>query len=157
MTVLSYGAFAGATPRAVAARGPHCSHHDARVAAQATSLADRMARVTGTGPIDWNHWGIFKLVCRDLTGDGRTDMAVVFDCCTITAPTPLFIFIPRAGTWRLSFGAMSPLIYGLRVRRRELIEHRPVYVPSDSLCCPSSYHDWTVRYTGHGWAFHRIS
>ena len=115
-----------------------------------------MQQVALAGPRDYNRWGILALVCRDLTGDGRADMAVVFACCTSGALTPLLIFLPHGGHWQLSFGAMSPLIWALHAHGRELIEHRPVFSGNVPLCCPSAYHDWSVRYTRHGWKFHRV-
>ena len=78
LSLLTGGALVPAAPRASASRVPHCGHHDARVAADATPLAGRTQQVALAGPRDYNRWGILALVCLDLTGDGRADMAVVF-------------------------------------------------------------------------------
>jgi hypothetical protein len=82
-----------------------------------------------------------------------------FECCTVASPTPLAIFRPTADNsdWHLSYSWKGePVIYGLRIRGRALIERRPVWRPTDRLCCPSGgTHYWSVAWNGHGWTVRR--
>jgi hypothetical protein len=157
ITALWLAAPTVAMPAGPATATPHCGRQAARLGVKATHLGQRMTRVAGD-PVSGQHWGISHLYCVDLTGDHRAEMVVLFDCCTITAPTPLAIFRAAKGRWRLSYSSFyPPLIYGLTVRSRSLVEKRPVYGPHDPLCCPSAFRYWSVRWTGRRWSLRRTS
>jgi hypothetical protein len=145
-------------PTARVASAPHCGRQAARDAVANSPLGDYMNSIVGD-PTDPNKWTVARFFCRDLTGDHRAEMVVEFYCCTADSPTPLAIFRPVAGQWHLSYSWRGgPVIYGLAIHGRTLIETRPVYRPTDSLCCPSGgNHYWSVRWNGHGWTVKRVA
>jgi hypothetical protein len=147
-----------ALPAATAIASPGCSRQAARDAVANSPLGDYMNSIVGD-PTDTNKWIVAHLFCHDLTGDHRAEMVVEFYCCTADSLTPLAIFRPVNGQWHLSYSYKGgPVIYGLTIRGRTLIETRPVYRPTDSLCCPSGgNHYWTVGWNGHGWTVKRVS
>lgn len=144
------------------AAGPPCTRHEARVATSRSPLGATMRGEVGdpsADPLNFQFWIIASgttrgFYCVDL-GNGRTDMVVEFMCCTVHSPTPLAIFRPVGGRWRLSYSWNGePPIYGLRLHRHTLVERRPVWRPSDSLCCPSGgNHYYAIRWVGNGLGF----
>ena len=161
-------ALAGAMSDVTGARvaGPTCTRHEARVAASRSPLGATMRRILGYpgdpnagDPLNTQSWIIASgttrgFYCADL-GNGHTDMVVEFMCCTVHSPTPFAIFRAVGSRWRLSYSWNGePPIYGLRLHRRTLVERRPVWLPSDSLCCPSGgNHYYAIRWAGHGHGF----
>ncbi|MDQ6841695.1 MAG: hypothetical protein M3025_04630 [Actinomycetota bacterium] len=95
-------------------------------------------------------------LCRDLTGDHRSEVVVLFSPAPGRDPAFLFIFRPSHGAWRMSYttGKRSlPYIRGLSARGHSLVEKRPVF--KSGLCCPSLYQYWALHWTGHGWSVYR--
>jgi hypothetical protein len=129
---------------------------DKRTAARAVSntrLGRRMRKANPSPP----GWSVSSVYCdRRLAGTSRADMVALFACCTSGAPTPLAIFRPARGRWRLSYSSFKPLIYGLSFKGRTLIEKRPIYHRNDPLCCPSGYTHWRLRWNGSRWTIRRI-
>ena len=81
--------------------------------------------------------GIDRLICRDLTYDGRKDMIVsVF---AGSAGIEAWVFFRAAGKgWRLSFRRTGLVRAHIRVAERGVTETRPIFRPGDKRpCCPT--------------------
>lgn len=64
--------------------------------------------------------------CRDLTGDGRREMAAYFVCCTGGSPSPWAIYkLDRRGEWHLRFARVRKPVYRLAVRGRKVLARSP--------------------------------
>lgn len=152
------GALADASARVREAHPSPCNKLNARGAVAASPLGSWMKHLIGEDPtsIDWS----VQLICRPLAAHDHMDMVAEFQCCTVHSATPLAILRPdtdAAYGWRVSYSSVNPIIYGLRVRRREVIERRPVWKPSDVLCCPTGVTQyWSVGWDGYGWDVHRV-
>ena len=130
-----------------------CNKRTASTAVSGTRLGRTMRRWAASPP----GFSVFAVYCgHRLTGTGRADMVVLFGCCTSGAPTPLAIFRPEHGRWRLSYSSFNPLVYGLSFEGRTVIEKRPVYHRGDPMCCPSAYRYWRLRWKGSHWTVRRI-
>jgi hypothetical protein len=135
-----------------------CDKLDARGAVAASRLGSWMKSLFGEDPtsIDWS----VQLICKPLAAHDPMDMVVEFQCCTVHSQTPLAILRPDAGAaygWRVTFSSTGPIIYGLRVRGRSVIERRPIWKPTDVLCCPTGITQyWSVRWDGYGWDVHQV-
>lgn len=104
-----------------------------------------------------NNWLVVAFLCRDLTGDHRPEMTVLFSPAPGRDPAFLFIFRPDNGHWRLTYttGTSSlTYIWALSVRGRDLIEKRPFF-GRNGLCCPAGFTYWAVHWDGHRWTVHR--
>jgi hypothetical protein len=135
-----------------AAGAPSCTRQAARAAIPHTALGHRFVSSLHGAP-----WAIGKLICRPLMGGHATDMVALAECCTAASPTPLFIFRPTVGRWRLTYSSnLTTVVDTLKAQGRSLIEARPVYKPSDPLCCPSSHSHWQIRWNGHRWVVRRL-
>jgi len=101
-----------------------------------------------------------QLICKRLVPEDQTDMIVEFQCCTVRSETPFGILRPSETSldgWRLSYSSTSPIIYGLRIRDREVIERRPQWRPTDVLCCPTGVTKyWAIHWDGFGWDVHQV-
>jgi hypothetical protein len=96
-------------------------------------------------------YSIYKLICRDVTGDGRSEMVLLLQCCTANTPTPWAVFQRKARRWRPIFQVVSRKIsvVDLRVNPAgDLVEKLPVYQQGDAMCCPSSYAYRTRHWNG---------
>lgn len=103
----------------------------------------------GAGPI--LGYGIAKLICQDVTRDGRDEMIVLLKCCTSNTPTPWAIFEHRAETWHPIFQVVSRKISVSRLRVNatgDVVEKLPRYEPDDALCCPSGYSYRVTHWNG---------
>ena len=106
-------------------------------------------RATGALTTDQDVFDVFmvsKLVCHDLTGDGKADMAVMLDCCTKVSPTPFAIFRPDGMHWKLAYRSSTLLISKMRRKGLTVRLKHPVYRRTDKACCPSSHTRWAVRW-----------
>ncbi len=102
-------------------------------------------------------FSVYSLICAPLMGGHRNDMAVLLSCCTAASPSPVLIFAPAHGAWRLTYASsLHVVIDTLRRRGRTLIESRPVYGRTTPLCCPSGHRRWALRWTWRRWALARI-
>lgn len=136
-----------------AAGHPACNKRTAGRAVWRTRLGRAMRR-SGASPPGFS---VFAVYCgHGLTGAGRADMVALFTCCTSGAPTPLAIFRPERGRWRLSYSSFKPLIDRLSFGRHRLIEERSDYDRGDPMCCPDRYIYWSVRWDGSDWRGRRI-
>src|SRR3954464_860508 len=81
--------------------------------------------------------GIDRLICRDLTADGRKDMvASVFSRPRGVEAWVFFRAVP--GGWRLSFRRTGLVAAEVDVEGKAVAETDPVFRPGDARpCCPS--------------------
>jgi hypothetical protein len=84
-----------------------------------------------------NGSGIDRLICRDLTGDGRKDMvASVFSRPRGVEAWVFFRATPSG--WSLSFRRTGLLAAHVGVKGKRVVETDPVFRPGDARpCCPS--------------------
>lgn len=134
-----------------------CNQFRARIAVAQSPLGAKMKRFLHEDATSVE-WGIY-LACKPLAAHDRVDMIVEFGCCTVHSPTPFAILRPNAFPgWYVSYSSWGPIIYGLRVHRRTVIERRPVWKPTDVLCCPTGVTQyWSVHWTRGRWKVRRVS
>jgi hypothetical protein len=97
--------------------------------------------------------GVDKLICHDLTRDGRRDMAVTL-ASGGTAGDIAWAAFARAGThWRLVAANANGYKLGLFLAGRDLVESQPVYRKQDPNCCPTGGFDHRrFHWNGHALA-----
>jgi hypothetical protein len=83
------------------------------------------------------------LLCFDVTGDGRGDMAVTLFSGGTAGDVGWLLFVPGESRWRL---AGSGTGYKLRLSRSgsDLLAVQPVYRKNDPNCCPTGGFDRTL-------------
>ncbi|HEX9415918.1 MAG TPA: hypothetical protein VF895_04355 [Gaiellaceae bacterium] len=90
--------------------------------------------------------GIDRLICKDLTGDGRKDMvASVFSGGTAGVEAwVVFRATPRG--WKLVFRRLDLYRAGIRLAPAGIVEIDPLYAAdgTDPNCCPSRGYDHTL-------------
>jgi hypothetical protein len=148
-TVSTSGSSGGGTSGATG--GPSCSKAAARRAILGVPSFVRAVRrrVYAGKQSLFSIYNTQRVICRDLTGDGRRDMAVLMFCCTAASPTPVAIFRNTGSRWAYAFGSTRRLVDAMSVRGHDLIELSPVYRRSDAFCCPSSHRRHRLDWTGH--------
>jgi hypothetical protein len=113
-------------------------------AAPCTLLAAKSGILSSNLPMGLKHdaagrdgSGIDRLICRDLTGDGRKDMvASVFSPPRGVEAWVFFRASPRG--WKLSFRRTGLLAAHVGVEGKRVAETDPVFRPGDARpCCPS--------------------
>jgi hypothetical protein len=130
--VLSVSAFSDA------AGGTACSLRAARAAIGSSNLPapvkeDASARYSG----------IDRLICRDLTGDGRNDMVATVHSGG-TAGVEAWVAFKRVGRgWKLVFRRLGHKVL-IRSVPVGIVEIAPVYMDGDPNCCPSGGFDHTL-------------
>lgn len=82
------------------------------------------------------HFTVGQVLCDNVTGDHGRGMIALYECCTITAPTPLGVFEGVGGKWKLVYSLVGRLVYNIKIQGRDLIEETPVYSRSNPLCLP---------------------
>jgi hypothetical protein len=87
-------------------------------------------------------------LCGDFDGDGVTDRAVHYQCCTVSAPAPWVVLSHRASRWRIVFRRLHDTTFKLEADGLNLMTTEPKYAPSDALCCPSQLRVGILRWTG---------
>ena len=91
-----------------------------------------------------------KVLCFDLTGDGRADMAVTIASGGTAGDVGWLLFVPKAAAWRLA-GSGTGYKLGLFRSGSRLEVVQPVYRAKDPNCCPSGGFDHTrYRWNGTG-------
>jgi hypothetical protein len=132
-----------------------CSRDFARFAIVSSSFGSsiwkRLRRFVnvGAGPI--LGFRIWKLICRDVTRDGRREMIAVLTCCTAATPTPWAIFRRGKTRWRPIFQVVSRKVSlsDLTVDANgDVIEKLPIFRPGDAICCPSAFSYRVTRWDG---------
>ena len=100
-----------------------------------------------------NGGGPDRVICHDLTRDGRGDMAVrIFSGGTAGDIAWVVFRRTAAGGWRLAHAQLHA--YKVRLVRRgtDLVESQPIYRKNDPNCCPSGGLEET-RYHWNGRRF----
>jgi hypothetical protein len=89
-----------------------------------------------------------KVLCFDVTGDGRTDMAVSLFSGGTAGDVGWLVFARRGAGWRLA-GSGTGYKLGLFRSGRRLVAVQPVFRKNDPNCCPTGGYDWTsLRWNG---------
>jgi hypothetical protein len=121
------------------ADSPPCSAGGARAAIAATK-----PRLALLGPRELITLGMAdKVLCFDVTGDGRTDMAVSLFSGGTAGDVGWLVFVPGASGWRLT-GSGSGYKLGLFRSGSKLLAVQPVYRKDDPNCCPTGGFDRTL-------------
>jgi hypothetical protein len=137
------------------AASPACTKAAARKAVVDTGFARKVKARLGTSVFRPGETvlGLFEvgtLLCADVTGDGKREMIVGLECCSVSSPKPWGIFMatPR-GRWALRYARVKTIAFRLRVDAGRDVEAKmPRYAPSDANCCPSSYDYLRAHWTG---------
>ena len=85
--------------------------------------------------------GVDSLICRDLSGDGRPDMAVTLASGGTAGDIAWAAFVRGAAGWRLAGANPNGYKLGLFPVRADLVESQPVYRKNDPNCCPTAGFD----------------
>jgi hypothetical protein len=85
--------------------------------------------------------GVDSIICHDLTGDGRADMAVTLASGGTAGDVAWAAFAHRGAGWRLAGSNPSGYKLLLLRDRRDLVETQPVYRKNDPNCCPTGGFD----------------
>ena len=88
-------------------------------------------------------------LCGDFDGDGQTDRAVLYQCCTVSSPAPWAVLRRRGKTWRVAHARLHDPTFKLEGDGTRLITTEPKYASGDANCCPSRLKVGTLRWTGH--------
>jgi hypothetical protein len=85
--------------------------------------------------------GVDSMICHDLTGDGRADMAVTLASGGTAGDIAWAAFARRGSGWHLV--ASNANAYKLLLQRvgHDLVETQPVYRKNDPNCCPTGGFD----------------
>jgi hypothetical protein len=86
-------------------------------------------------------------LCGDFDGDGDTDRAVHYTCCTVSSPAPWLVLRRRAAGWQIAYARLHDATFTLEPRGTRLVTTEPKYAASDALCCPSRLRIGTLRWT----------
>jgi hypothetical protein len=87
-------------------------------------------------------------LCGDYDGDGRTDRAVLYQCCTVSAPAAWLLLRRTGSAWRIVYKRLHDTTFTLAGDGTQLVSTEPRYSPSDALCCPTRLRIGTLRWTG---------
>jgi hypothetical protein len=128
------------------ASGNEAAHRAGLVAAL---NADRTLRrvFTGTRPSSAYRRPATSL-CGDFDGDGHTDRAVLYQCCTVSSPAPWMVLRRTGSTWRIAYRRLHDTTFKLEARGTDLVTTEPKYASTDANCCPSQLRIGTLRWTG---------
>lgn len=100
-------------------------------------------------PVVLNGGGVDRLICHDLDGDGRADLAYTIFSGGTAGDTSWIVELRTTGGWRVVHVGRGYKV-ALARRGRDLVETEPVYRANDPNCCPSggfAHRRW--RWTGH--------
>jgi hypothetical protein len=126
-----------ATAQASVEKG--CSKREAVAAVLASSLPQQWKDEARHkyGPIE----GLQGLTCRDFTGDGKIDMALVFYSGGTAGDIAWVVFRRSGSSWKLALARLHDYKLSLVFRGRDIIETQPVYRRGDANCCPTGGFD----------------
>ena len=128
---------------------PPCSKSAARDAIAASFGAQEAIRRTGNvepGQDVFEVYGVSRVRCRDLTGDGKREMGVLLRCCTVSSYSPFLIFRPAGSGWEYRYAKSRMTIFKVSARGRSFVLKEPDYAATDPNCCPSDYRYFRIRY-----------
>ena len=147
-------ALCAASPAGAVAATPACTKAAARKAVAGTGFARRIKATLGAvfrpGESVLGLYGVGQLLCADVTADGRREMVVLLQCCTVASPSPWAIFkVDARGRWALRYTRIRTVAFRLRVDAAGDVEAKsPRYAAADPNCCPSSYQYVRAHWTG---------
>ena len=120
---------------------PRCSNAAAKKAVVASTLPKRWRdAVQGKyGPYE----GIGSVACKDVTGDGITDMVIAFSSGGTAGDVAWAVFRRASGVWKLALTRLEVYKLRLDVLAGDPIETVPVYKRDDANCCPTGGYDHT--------------
>jgi hypothetical protein len=104
-------------------------------AAKAAILAS--ARLAYLRPTLDDGGGVDGLICADVTGDGRRDLAATIFSGGTAGDIAWVVFRANGSHWRLAFRQLHAYKVGLFLRGHDLVESQPIYEKNDANCCPS--------------------
>jgi hypothetical protein len=87
-------------------------------------------------------------LCGDFDGDGHTDRAVLYQCCTVSSPAPWLVLRRAGSTWRIAFSRLHDTTFKLEAAGTDLVTTEPQYAATDPNCCPSQLRIGTLHWTG---------
>lgn len=87
-------------------------------------------------------------LCGDFDGDGRTDRALLFQCCTVSSPAPWVVLRKRGSGWRIVYKRLHDTTWKLEGVAGDLVTTEPRYSRNDALCCASQLKIGKLRWTG---------
>jgi hypothetical protein len=131
------------------AAAPPCSKSAARDAIAASFGAQEAIRRTGNvepGQDVFEVYGVSRVRCRDLTGDGKREMGVLLRCCTVSSYSPFLIFRPAGSGWEYRYAKSRMTIFKVSARGRSFVLKEPDYAATDPNCCPSDFRYYRIRY-----------
>ena len=91
---------------------------------------------------------VYRAYCADFDGDGDVDRAAQYACCTVSSPSPVVILRNNGASFAIVYKRLRAPIFRIRRSGRKLVLREPKYSSNDANCCPSSYRDRTLRWTG---------
>lgn len=133
---LSLAVTASGAPDAV----PACT----ALAAKAGILSSNLPRKIKQDAAGRTGAGIDRLICRDLTGDGRKDMVASIFSGGTAGVEAWVVFRATSNGWKLVFRRLNLYRAGIRSTPAGIVEFDPVYGANDPNCCPSRGYDHTL-------------
>jgi hypothetical protein len=101
--------------------------------------------------------GVDRVICADLTGDGKPELAVTFFSGGTAGDTGWAVLAGGSGTWRVVLRQLDGYKVGLHVRHADLVESQPVYRKNDPNCCPTGGFDHRrFHWNGRKFALARV-
>lgn len=144
--LVAAAAVAAAAPSPAGAAS--CSQAGARAAIAAAKLR---LRLIGPDKVLVSPSQASRVLCFDLTRDGKTDMAVSIASGGTAGDIGFVVFVAAGSGWKV---ALTGAGYKLGIRREDgdLVTVQPVYNDNDPNCCPTGGFDHT-RYHWNGKRF----
>jgi hypothetical protein len=90
----------------------------------------------------------YTSLCGDFNGDGRTDRALHYVCCTGSSPAPWVVLRGSNRGWKIVYKRLSDTTYRLQGDDTNLITTEPRYLGNEPNCCPAALRIGTLRWTG---------
>jgi hypothetical protein len=154
--LLVLAAAATATTASAATAWEPCSRTADEAAARSAGLARALDRDPAlkrtfsgqTAPSDTYQRASTSL-CGDFDGDGRTDRALLYQCCSVSSPAPWVVLSKRDGSrWQIVFSRLHDTTFKLEGDGGKLRTEEPRYAKADPNCCPSALRIGKLRWTG---------
>jgi hypothetical protein len=96
---------------------------------------------------------VSRSLCADYDADGDIDRAALYDCCTVSSPSPVVILRNEGGgDYAIAYARLNDAVFFLRTAGRDLVARSPKYARNDPNCCPSRFSDRRIHWTGSRFA-----